>query len=216
MFKTKDTSRVTYFLFIVTMLNNFFWFIYGFIVSAYPIIIPNGISFVVNMIYLIWFILFLKFSLTNRLLMILGLAIIVTIGFFVGIYFLDSWDKKVFGIITIIVNCLLFIGPIQKMVNAFLELDRTYIPIEIVIAFILNSSIWIAYGVCFNNDINIILPNAFGLVLMVFEFCVWCYFYFNKDLVYNKNTEDDMKYNDESNEDENDDTNHTENQPFII
>lgn len=219
MYKTKDTSRVTYLLFIVSLVNSFFWFIYGFIVFAYPIIVPNGISITVNMIYLICFFVFLDFTLVNRLLMIFGLVLIVSISVFIGLYFLSFWDTKIFGIITIIVNCLVFIGPIQKIVQTFKERDWSFIPIEIVIALILNSIIWVAYGICLNMDINIIIPNIFGGVLMVLELFVWCYFYFTRDQNYSYKKNDEQKnsqYGSDGNGNEDEDTINTEEKPLII
>ena len=83
---------------------------------------------------------------------------------------------KIFGIILIFFNILMFIAPGQNIVRVIREKNHKLIPISTTIVGIICSGGWLLFGIIV-NDINCIIPNLIGLISSIFNTFIWIFFY---------------------------------------
>ena len=78
-----------------------------------------------------------------------------------------------------LVNILMYAAPGAKIYQVFKTGNYDLIPIYSSIIALLNSICWLIYGISL-KDINVILPNASGVVLALIQIFVWNVFYNKK------------------------------------
>jgi solute carrier family 50 protein (sugar transporter) len=173
--KTKNTSTIPWLMFLFTILNCEFWMIYGLKIKAWPVYFCNGIGIITNVFYLIIFFLYLESrKIYDRFFMILLLLISISTIFVVFYNFIEN--KNILGGIACAMNICMFASPLQNIREVYVKEDNSFIPIYASLCLVLNCIIWVSYG-CFKGmDYFIIIPNAIGLVLSVFQVYLWIKF----------------------------------------
>lgn len=170
MFKTKDTSKIPYLLFLFTILNCLFWLIYGIKNNAWPIWLCNGCGVLTNVIFMTAFLTALNKELFMRLFFI---ALLYTSLFSIFTFFNTYTNDKTNGTIAMIMNILMFAAPLQKIGTVFKNKDNSYIPIWISVILSINCVIWCSYGYLQNINLYVMIPNFLGLLLSILQICLW-------------------------------------------
>jgi solute carrier family 50 protein (sugar transporter) len=190
LYRNKDTNKIPYLLFIFTILNCEFWAIYGMKLNAWPIWLCNSVGIVTNHIYLTMFFIYLDITINKKITFIASLYVSFVFSFALVYIFVD--DTKVVGTIAMIVNILMFISPLQKLIEVIKMKDNSYIPIWVSFTLVLSSIIWIAYGYYKDRDMYIIIPNSIGLTTSLTQ--VILYFMYRNTEVKRVNSEElDLK-----------------------
>jgi solute carrier family 50 protein (sugar transporter) len=172
MIKTKATNHIPWLLFFFTILNCEFWMIYGLEIKAWPVYLCNGFGFVTNQIYLILFCIYLENTKLLQKLIYICLLLFSFSTIFVFFYYYIQ-NKELCGGIACTMNILMFASPLQKLREVYEKKDNTYIPIHISVCLVLSCIIWTTYGIFKKMDWFIIIPNALGLFLSVFQVYLW-------------------------------------------
>lgn len=68
------------------------------------------------------------------------------------------------GIGCIAVNILMYAAPLNAFRSAIRERSTEYVPLVLSLATLMNAIIWLAYALVV-HDVNILVPNASGVVL---------------------------------------------------
>lgn len=178
LYRSKDTSKIPYLLFIFTILNCEFWCIYGIKIDAWPVWLCNSVGLVTNHIYITMYFIYLNVSVNRKIFFIAGLYASFVISFSIVFIFVDN--IKIIGNIAMIWNILMFAAPLQKLVEVIKKKDSSFIPIWVSATMVFCSIIWIAYGYFKERDTFIIIPNSIGLTICVIQ--VVLYFIFKKPI----------------------------------
>jgi hypothetical protein len=111
------------------------------------------------------------------------LIIVATIIIYISIYVINI---QIYGIILIVINVLMFIGPSQNIIRVIKEKNHRLIPIATTLVMIVCSGGWLLFGKIV-NDLTCIIPNMIGLFFSVFNSLIWLSFYLKEKIKKNKN-----------------------------
>lgn len=166
-YRTKETDKFPYLLFVNFAIQCYFWAWYGILISSTSVILCNSYGLVTNTGFIIVFILCTNLE-ENYKKAIIG-GIIVVIGILLYISFSFQISKSIYGSIALVFNILAMLSSGQKIRDAMEHKDISYIPIKIVLIVLLNSSMWMIYGILIGWDLFIITPNVIGISVSVFQ-----------------------------------------------
>lgn len=189
MWKTKNTEKIPYFLFIFSLLNCVFWMAYGIIENKWPIYVGNGIGTLTSCFYLFNFLIYYFEETSKKILLIMMIVLCTFLLFFL---LLSYKNEKVIGIIACIMNTLMYISPLQKINEVFKYNDNSYIPIWISILIVVNCIFWVGYGILQNFNLYLIIPNGLGILVGIIQIIIW--FRFKKGENIHKKNEDEEKF----------------------
>lgn len=173
--RTKDTSKIPYWMFIFTILNCLFWFIYGVQKGFWAVYLNNGLGLVMNLIYLCIFISHCQnLSLSTR-----WLLNILAFGFsagFIASFIIFVTNVEVAGTVAMVFNICMFFSSLQKIADVFKYRDNTYIPFIPIVCLMMASTIWLLYGILQGMNMYLIIPNSIGLTISLFQVILWYVF----------------------------------------
>jgi solute carrier family 50 protein (sugar transporter) len=194
LYKSKDTSKIPYLLFIFTILNCEFWAIYGLKINAWPIWLCNSLGIVTNCFFLTMFFIYLNITNNTKIVYISTLYVSFVLSFGITYIFVDNY--KLIGFIAMIMNILMYAAPLQKLLEVINKKDSSYIPIWVTLTFAISSCIWISYGYFKERDLYIIIPNSIGLTICLIQIIL--FFVFRKQKIDKANSDEiDLKENKE-------------------
>lgn len=198
LYKSKDTDKIPYILFIFTIFNCEAWTLYGIKVDAWPIWLCNSVGLLTNHIYLTIFYFYLNISNVLKILYITSLYVSFVLSFSLSLIYIN--DVNTIGTIAMIWNILMFAAPLQKLIEVIKKKDNSYIPIWVSYTMMLSSIIWIAYGYYKDKDVYVIVPNSIGLAASLVQIALF-YIYENnsKNLTISNTNEEFEHLNDKEN-----------------
>lgn len=180
--KTKETQKVPYFLFIFTTLNCEFWMIYGIIKQKMAIYLGNAFGVITNHFYVLIFIICLNTSSFKKISYSSFFLVCSMINIICFQYYFNN--EELLGSIACTMNICMFFSQLQKIIEVFKYKDNSYIPMGISVCIAFSSSIWTTYGIL-TNDKFVIIPNIIGIVLSLFQIVLF-FIFKNKSKKYNK------------------------------
>ena len=167
-------TNIPFLMLFFNLLNATGWGCYWYRMSFLIPVISNSICWIISIIFCIIYLFFFSGKRTPKFcLYILILLLTETIIIFMSLYVLKM---KIFGIILIFFNILMFIAPGQNIVRVIREKNHKLIPISTTIVGIICSGGWLLFGIIV-NDINCIIPNLIGLISSIFNTFIWILFY---------------------------------------
>ena len=172
------------FVIYVSYINCILWVIYGNMIFSKQIRICNLIGGCSTFILII---IYLSYEIRKYILDSILNAIIVIYGTFVLYNYLTVviTDKAfIIGKFCIFCKFCVFISPIQLIYRVIKEKNYILIPIYASFVSFFSGICWVIYGF-YIYDINVIIPNAVGIILGIIQFYV--FFYYKK---YYPNLED--------------------------
>ena len=177
-------TNIPILMLVFNLLNNLAWGCYWYRIFDYPPMICSVICAIIATFFFVVYLYFFtnknikKFILYNFCLIIVEILII-----FICLYALES--LKIFGIILIVFNVLMFIAPGQNLIRVIKEKNYKLIPIATTIVGSICSAGWLLYGKIV-NDINCIIPNGLGLICSILTTIVWMIFFIREKIIQNK------------------------------
>lgn len=196
--KQIKTNVMPYLIYFCTILNTETSVLYGILVKSWPFYICNGVGCILNIIYLIIFILCCKHTIIKKEYLILMLLTLVFGSFFCFLFLIKNLN--VCGTISSFLNTFMIFAPFQKVSDSFKFKDNKFIPISITLFLFLSCLFFMIYGLMKDLDLFITVPNILGVLFCCSQIFIWFYFEFkNKE---NENFEFKNKEN-ENFEDEN-------------
>ena len=169
--KYKDNSKMTSALYIITIINCEFWFIYGLKKDNWNIWFGNSIGIINNFIFITFFLLYEKsYKICIRLILISTIYILFSISsiyFFLTLHNLDT-----LGLTCIVMNSLMYSAPMQNIKKVFKRKDPSFIPIGIVICLMFNTLLW-TWTAINKQDLFLFIPSCLGLFLSIFQIIVY-------------------------------------------
>ena len=176
----KGKHKYTYIpklMLIFNALNNVLWACYWYRTSKLIPLLNSIICSIISCVFG-FFYLYLAFNKNYKKIAICSILLII-IQFNLVLFFLKIMRSlKIFGIILIIINIMMFVAPGQNLIKVFKEKNYKLIPIATTIMGCFCSGGWFLFGIIV-NDINCIIPNGLGLISSIFTTFVWVYFYVN-------------------------------------
>jgi uncharacterized protein with PQ loop repeat len=190
--KQIKTNVMPYLIYFCTILNTETSVLYGILVKSWPFYICNGVGCVLNIIYLIIFILNCKKTPIKKEYLILMLLTLV-FGSFFGFLFLVK-NLNVCGTISSFLNTFMIFAPFQKVSDSFKYKDNKFIPVSITLFLFLSCLFFMIYGLMKDLDLYITVPNILGVLFCCSQIFIWFYFEIkNKENNENNNFEDEKK-----------------------
>ena len=183
--KGKDKYiNIPYLMLFFNLLNASCWGCYWYRMSFLIPVISNYICGIISLSFCIIYLYFFSRNSISRFclycpLLILSLAIII----FISLYVIKM---KIFGVILIFFNILMFIAPGQNLIRVIKEKNHKLIPIGTTIVGIICSGGWLFFGIIV-NDINCIIPNLIGLLSSIFNTFIWIFFYVRAKIINKRN-----------------------------
>jgi uncharacterized protein with PQ loop repeat len=190
--KQIKTNVMPYLIYFCTILNTETSVLYGILVKSWPFYICNGVGCVLNIIYLIIFILNCKKTPIKKEYLILMLLTLV-FGSFFGFLFLVK-NLNVCGTISSFLNTFMIFAPFQKVSDSFKYKDNKFIPVSITLFLFLSCLFFMIYGLMKDLDLYITVPNILGVLFCCSQIFIWFYFEIkNKENNENNNFEEEKK-----------------------
>ncbi len=190
--KQIKTNAMPYLIYFCTILNTETSVLYGILVKSWPFYICNGVGCVLNIIYLIIFILNCKKTPIKKEYLILMLLTLV-FGSFFGFLFLVK-NLNVCGTISSFLNTFMIFAPFQKVSDSFKYKDNKFIPVSITLFLFLSCLFFMIYGLMKDLDLYITVPNILGVLFCFSQIFIWFYFEIkNKENNENNNFEEEKK-----------------------
>jgi len=190
--KQIKTNAMPYLIYFCTILNTETSVLYGILVKSWPFYICNGVGCVLNIIYLIIFILNCKKTPIKKEYLILMLLTLV-FGSFFGFLFLVK-NLNVCGTISSFLNTFMIFAPFHKVSDSFKYKDNKFIPVSITLFLFLSCLFFMIYGLMKDLDLYITVPNILGVLFCCSQIFIWFYFEIkNKENNENNNFEDEKK-----------------------
>lgn len=186
---TKKYDKFPYLILIASIVNCFFWLLYGILTSQIGLIIGNGIGLTLNIVYWLVYVYCLEISRNKKLILSLGTLIALPLAF--NIWLFQNVPRDITGYCGLCCSLVLSASPMQNLAKAISEKDNSYIPIRIVSIVLLTSLSWSAFGFII-HDLIILIPNLWGICTSIFQM----YFFLilmNEKKVIKDDTEDDIK-----------------------
>ena len=166
------------------LLNGLCWSSYWYRRSFTSPLICNFLCSLISTTFFIIYLFFLSKKIVPKcFLYIMILIIVATIIIYISIYVINI---QIYGIILIVINVLMFIGPSQNIIRVIKEKNHRLIPIATTLVMIVCSGGWLLFGKIV-NDLTCIIPNMIGLFFSVFNSLIWLFFYLKEKIKKNKN-----------------------------
>ncbi len=165
------------FLLVFSFLNCILWFNYGLLLDRPQMYSTNGVGSGLTLIFVTIFIIFFtKQKYYIAVLCLFGLIALIIIisylSYFVIYYKYVGYSANVF-------NVLMYIATGEKIYRVFKTKNYNLMPIFSIVGAFLASSCWLLYG-SLDYEINVIIPNALGVVFSIIQLVVYFYFYCKK------------------------------------
>lgn len=149
-------------------LNCISWCTYGFIISDFAMIVPNGIGFILSLYY-IWLCSFILDK--DVVLKKATITLLVYIGSISAIYLASSSQKDLkfnLGILCASLSVVMFGSPLIQIQNVIKENNSESIILSLSVASALCAFFWSSYGFLISNNF-VFIPNTIGLVLSIIQ-----------------------------------------------
>ena len=164
-------------LLIFSFLNCILWFNYGLLLDRPQMFATNGggcgITLIFFTIYLI-FLTKLKYYFTIlALILLVGVMGLISYLCYYVIYY------KAVGIAANVFNVLMYAATGEKIYRVVKTKDYKLMPIFSIIGAFLSSTCWFIYGL-FDFEINVLIPNALGLLVSIVQLIVYFKIYCKK------------------------------------
>ncbi|XP_076233311.1 sugar transporter SWEET1 isoform X2 [Calliopsis andreniformis] len=162
----KKGSKIIKFMFFRCVL----WMRYGMLIEDHFILLVNIFGVILQASYVCIFILYSvkKFRTIKQM--------IAATCFLGAVYFYSFYEEdktlaiKYIGFLSCTVTVLFFASPLVMMAHVIRIKSTESLPFPIIVASLVVSSQWFAYG-CLINDPFIQIPNLLGCVLSTFQLC---------------------------------------------
>ena len=164
-------------LLIFSLLNCLLWLNYGLLTNRAQVYSTNGAGSGFTLIFITIFLIYLtKQNFLFTLLLIL--ALIAVMGAISYLSFFIIYYKYV-GISANVFNVLMYGATGEKIYRVFKTKNYKLMPIFSIIGAFFSAMCWLIYGT-FDYDLNVIIPNALGVMLSFVQLIVYYYFYYLK------------------------------------
>jgi len=167
----KDSPGV---LLIMSFLNCILWADYGLVKNDFMVYFANGIGGTITLVFITVFLIFLG----KKNLLLAGaynLALmVVLVGTLLLFYFVVPMN--VTGYAAMIFNVLMYAAPGEKIYRVFTTQNYKLIPIFSTMGGVACSLCWLMYGI-YGKDLNLIIPNALGLMFAILQVTIYLFFY---------------------------------------
>ena len=153
--------------------NTVCWVAYGLRQGLFQSFVCNLIGGIITLIYLL---IFLCYFVELKVLWCVAsiiLALDLVLEFF-WIFYKIIKNLAAIGYFTMIFNILMYAGTLEKLGRVLSTHNYNLIPILISILMLINSVMWLIYGIAYNNAPTMI-PNAIGIVFQVIAIGLWAY-----------------------------------------
>jgi len=191
--KQISPKQMPYLIYLCTILNTETSVLYGILVKSWPFYICNGIGCLLNIIYLVIFILNCKRTPMKKEYLILMLMTIV-FGSFFGFLFLIK-NLNVCGTISSFLNTFMIFAPFQKVSDSFKFKDNKFVPISITLFLFLSCLFFMVYGLMKDLDLFITVPNVLGTFFCLSQIFIWFYFEVKNKNSFNENNNQNFNNN---------------------
>nr|UJT76397.1 bidirectional sugar transporter SWEET4c [Hemerocallis fulva] len=180
--KRKDVEQFSPVPYLATLLNCMLWVLYGL-----PIVHPdstlvltiNGAGVVIELIYIAVFVTFCDGKKRFNVILIFLGEIIFTVTFGVlVIELLHTTTRRstVVGILCVIFCIMMYVAPLSVMRMVIKTKSVEYMPLFLSVASFCNGTCWTVYSLL-KFDLNILIPNAIGLLFSVVQLILYAVFY---------------------------------------
>ena len=176
-YRTKEVSKYPYLVLISFSFSAYFWTFYGIKQESKALFYSSFYGFLLNMIYLIVFI--ISTSYTYEIKNIMIAAYLFIFATLLVVEYLFNLPNNFYGFIGNIFSILSVIATLHKIKEILQYRDISYIPIKLMITYFLNSCLWEMYGILSNFDLFLIVPNLLGIALNGFQ--VFIYYKFSSE-----------------------------------
>ena len=177
--KQINTKSMPYLIYFCTILNTETSVLYGILVKSWPFYICNAVGCLLNIIYLIIFILNCKHTPIKKEYIIILLLTLV-FGSLFALYFLIK-NLNVCGTISSFLNTFMIFAPFQKVADSYKYKDNKFIPISITMFLFLSCLFFMIYGLMKDLDLYISIPNILGVFFCFSQIFIWFYFELKKN-----------------------------------
>lgn len=160
-YKTKKTDKFPYLILVVSIINCFFWLLYGLITQQIGIIMGNSFGITLNTIFWIIYLYCMNINTKNKL--FLTIFTLVSIPLFFRLWLWSGVTKEVTGTFALLFSMTLSVSPMQNIRKCIEEKDSSYIPIRIVCVAFISAVIWFIYGLI-KMDLIVLVPNIWALL----------------------------------------------------
>ena len=164
-------------LLIFTFFNCILWFNYGLLLNRPQMFTTNGAGCGITLIFVTIYLIFLTklkyyFTILALILLLVIMGGISYLSYYV-IYF------KAVGIAANVFNVLMYAATGEKIYRVIKTKNYQLMPIFSIIGAFLSSLWWLIYALL-DFEINVLIPNALGLVLSVVQLIVYFWAYCKK------------------------------------
>lgn len=161
-------------LLIFSFLNCILWFVYGLLLDRPQMFSTNGAGCGITLIFITIYLIFLTklkyyFTILALILLVAIMGVISYLFYFVIYY-------KVAGIAANVFNVLMYAATGEKIYRVIKTKDYKLMPIYSIIGAFLSSTSWFIYGL-FDFEINVLIPNALGILFSVIQLFVYFWIY---------------------------------------
>ena len=164
-------------LLIFSFLNCILWFNYGLLLNRPQMFATNGAGCGITLIFVTIYLIFLTklkyyFTILALILLVAVMGVISYLCYYVIYY-------KAVGISANVFNVLMYAATGEKIYRVIKTKNYQLMPIFSIIGAFLSSLCWFIYGL-FDFEINVLIPNALGLLLSVIQLIVYFWAYRKK------------------------------------
>ena len=177
-YKTREgVDKFPYLLFLSLIMNCLFWALYGLTIDSTSIQLCNLYGLIANNIYIILYIqsTSLESNKKNTYIIIILLSQISLLFLF----YLLKPTSLFYGLIANFFNILATASTAQNIKQVINNKDISYIAINVVFVYFLNSFIWICYSISIGWDFFIFIPNLIGDIVCGIQ--IYLYFLYRKE-----------------------------------
>lgn len=167
---TKKIDKFPYMLLVCTIINCFFWLLYGLLTNQIGLIVGNGFGLTLNTIF--WLVYIYCTELSSQKKLILTLFTLISLPVVFNLWFMGKISIKITGTLSLIFSMLLSVSPMQNIGKVIQEKDNSYIPIRIVLVVLVSAILWSSYGFI-KMELVVLIPNVWAL----FTSAIQIYFY---------------------------------------
>ena len=153
--------------------NTVCWVAYGLRQGLFQSFVCNLIGGIITLIYLLIFLCYFVELKVMWCIASIVLALDLVLEFF-WIFYKIIKNLAAIGYFTMIFNILMYAGTLEKLGRVLSTHNYNLIPILISILMLINSVMWLIYGIAYNNAPTMI-PNAIGIVFQVIAIGLWAY-----------------------------------------
>ncbi|XP_047453688.1 sugar transporter SWEET1 [Mugil cephalus] len=174
--ESKSTDNIQFLPFLTTCLNNLGWLYYGILKSDHTIILVNFIGAVLQILYIIMYILYTKQK-RQVISQTVTAAIVLTCGWFYFTTFLTEGESRLnqLGLTCSVVTVSMYMSPLTDLVNIVRSGNVQCLSFPLTVATFFTSTSWVLYGLQL-NDSYIVVPNTPGIFTSLIRFYLfWKY-----------------------------------------